>query len=585
LDALAKAESDPKYRSLLTEMCRRDLLFFVNGFCWISEPRDEVPLILPFLTYPFQDDVLLKMRAALGKRDVGMDKCRCMGATWMVLTLLFWRWLFYEKSTFMLVSWKEVLVDEPGNEDALFQKLDFHYDHLPWWLQPDIDRTKLRLVNLENRSTFHGTGTTGNIARGGRKQAIFIDEHSSFDVVAGYEAFAATQAVTYNRFFVATPRGASGAFYDVMHEPSNATIINLKWQDHPEYRKGLYTSKDGKVEILDEGYNFPPDYPFICDGKERSPYYDTECARPGASPQLIAQELDADYQASDFSVFDPAVLDLHIEEYCRTPRSKQALQRFFGSGGTNDFWDRLRDSKVSVWSPLDMDGNPPSDRLYYMGVDVSAGTGASNSSVHIFDAKTGELAADYTWSKILPNELAELCVHMARWFKGPGAVGAKMIWEARGPGTTFSQTVVGMEYRNVYWRTDELRLQKKIRDVAGWEPTRENKRLVIENYKVMLDSGDIINRSRRSVDECRQFVYKPDGDIEHSKSLRSIDPTGARDNHGDRVIAAALAAWLLRSRETGVPDEPPVPADCLASFREGWAREKRDEKEKMYWAK
>ena len=55
---------------------RRDLLFFVNTFLYVYEPRK--PAILPFNTWEFQDRAFLLMDQFLGKRDIGLEKSRDM---------------------------------------------------------------------------------------------------------------------------------------------------------------------------------------------------------------------------------------------------------------------------------------------------------------------------------------------------------------------------------------------------------------------------------------------------------------------------------------------------------------------------
>ncbi len=58
-------------------------------------------------------------------------------------------------------------------------------------------------------------------------------------------------------------------------------------------------------------------------------------------------------------------------------------------------------------------------------------------------------------------------------------------------------------------------------------------------------------------------MRRPDGSIEHSASVTSIDPSGARTAHGDIVIADALASLGLAdvrryALATGAPPEVPA---------------------------
>ena len=135
-----------------------------------------------------------------------------------------------------------------------------------------------------------GESTTGNVAVGDRRTAIGLDEFSKVDVNEGFQILSATRDVTRCRIFNSTPQGIGNAYHKVIHELA-AMILRLHWTKHPKKNKGTYTSgKDGKVNLLDSWrgevifrdkgnmlgrkVRFPEEYPFILDGRTRSPWYD-----------------------------------------------------------------------------------------------------------------------------------------------------------------------------------------------------------------------------------------------------------------------------------------------------------------------
>ena len=63
---------------------------------------------------------------------------------------------------------------------------------------------------------------------------------------------------------------------------------------------------------------------------------------------------------------------------------------------------------------------------------------------------------------------------------------------------------------------------------------------------------------REAMAELREIVYTANGAIEHSKSTRTIDPSGARDNHGDRPTADALCCYALARRAPAVREQAEV---------------------------
>ena len=62
---LDAALEDPAAREELWIACSRDLLFYVNVFGWTYDPRKSNG-VLPFITYPFQDDGLSQIQDCMG---------------------------------------------------------------------------------------------------------------------------------------------------------------------------------------------------------------------------------------------------------------------------------------------------------------------------------------------------------------------------------------------------------------------------------------------------------------------------------------------------------------------------------------
>jgi len=546
-EAARKSQDD---RSALRRMCSEDLLFYVNAFCWTYDPRLESPMV-PFITYPFQDETFLDLNDAIGRRDICIKKSRDMGASWMLCTLFEWRWHFREGQSFLLVSKNEEYVDKPGNSKCLFWKIDYLLKNQPGWLLPRYTRTHLRLTNEENGSAIDGESTTGDVARGDRRTAIGMDEFAAFDVDAGYKALASTRDATRSRIFNSTPDGVGNAFYDVAHNQQVKQVV-LHWTKHPVKASGLYVGEDGKPH---------------------SPWYDEECKRC-IHPQEIAQELDIDFQGSDYQFFDPKEINRLVVQNCRPPHFVGELE-FDGQTGNPRMFVQRPKGSLRLWCGVDASGNVASDRGYVIGVDISAGTGSSNSVISIADRKTGEKVGELATPNMRPDELARYAVAIARWMKDETGTGAYMIWEAPGPGRNFGDVVIELGYRNVYWRTKEESMLKSTTPIPGWWPVKDAKRAVFGDYRRALLDGRFINRSSEAMDELREIIYTANGSIEHSKSIRTIDPSGARDNHGDRPTADALCCYALARRAPVKADKPDgIPEGSILARRNA-AEERR----------
>ena len=523
---LEKAGPDRDVQRMLWDACSRDILYFVNLFCWTYDPRKPNPKI-PFITYEFQDNALLCLSESLPHRaedgsdfkgrDILIEKSRDMGASWMCLTLFFWGWLFRPMQSYLMVSRKESLVD--GAADSLFGHIDFLIKGVPTWMRPQMTRNKLKLINLDNGSKIEGESTNDNIGRGGRRGAMLIDEFAAFDG-GGWDTLSATADTSNCRIFNSTPCGTGNAFY--AQRQKGTPRLRLHWPDHPEKGEDLWHDDDGKA---------------------RSPWYDAEVVRR-AHPVEIATQLDIDYQGSAYPFFPPETLRELKRDYCREPSHIGSL---YVQPGYEPHFEENDVGDLRVWCALDEKGNPPSDRDYVVGCDVSQGTGASDSAISVGDRLSGEKVAELCTNQLSANKFAELAVCICRMFSGPGGRGAFLIWEATGPGRTFGKTVIDdCHYSNIYYMTDERTVRKKQSDRPGWFSTGDGKKDLLNDYRNNLVTRAFINQSARALNQAGEFIYLPNGKIEHSGSVNSIDPTDRGDNHGDVVIADALCSKVLR---------------------------------------
>jgi hypothetical protein len=523
-EMIREAAKSKRNREDLWIMCSRDLLFYLNTFSWTYNPKKKWAKVLPMITWKFQDDGLLAIDDAIGSHDCLIEKSRDMGVTWMSLLVMEWRWHFREMESFLMVSRKEDLVDKKGDPKSIFWKIDFALKHQPKWLKPRMDRKKLHLENLDNGSTIDGESTTGDVARGDRRTAVFLDEFAS--VENGEAVESATRDATDCRVFNSTPKGVGNAFYTRREQmmKENLTVLRFHWSDHPEKSAGLYFDEEGKP---------------------RSPWYDLQCKR-AVHKMEIAQELDIDYLGSDYQFFDAAILDKHEREFCRIPFLKGDL-RF--EPDTCIPKDLMQSEKgcLKLWIYPDANDNMPTDRSYVVGVDIATGTGASNSVISVVDQKTGEKVAEYASSIVSPETLASQALAICKWFEGIEGDGAFLIWEANGPGRIFGERIIDLGYRNIYYRRNEQTLSHDPTDIPGWFSSANTKLQLLGDYRRALSEGSLINRHKLAINECREWIYTQNGTVEHVKAVNSFDPSGAKDNHGDRVIADALCWRAMRS--------------------------------------
>lgn len=566
-------------------MCGEDPLFYLNTFAWTYSPKDSVSgsPVTPFITYEFQDECIMEMLDCINRgRDCATPKSRDMGASWMCLSAFEWCWHFRDMLSFLMVSRKEDLVDKKGFPGALFWKLDFLHKNQPRWLLPngrwlddkDPNRKKLSLVNDDNGSVIDGESTTGNVGVGDRRTALLVDEHGAMPVDDGYSVVRGTRDTTNCRIFNSTPRGQN-AFYEVVTN-SSAKVVQMHWSRHPLKCQGLYTSdEEGRLELLDpfrglvevftkgekdpEIVMFPDDYPFVLDGKTRSPWYDVQCNRC-VSLAEIAQELDIDFLGSDYQFFDAAAIEALRKKHCRPPLMVGDIEFDPLTLEPKRFREHP-DGRLKLWIQLDEHGRVPRDMKFVIGSDVSAGTNASNSVSSVVDRVTGQKVGVFHDSNLRPNPFAAHSVALGKFFNR-----AFMVWDATGPtGETFTRFVVKSGYGNIYYQRNEKKVSREVSDKPGAQLMGSYRTSLFEDYRQALADHKFINRSETGMKECLQFIRKPDGTIEHSDSLNAQDPSGARSAHGDECVADVLACLGLSEREQSAEfEDPDIPMNTLA---------------------
>jgi hypothetical protein len=181
-------------RKLHDALCKQPFgfgtVYFDITFNWIFEPReDDDSAEVPMLLYPAQVILLLLLdyvdRQPKGPTgSLAVPKARGVGATWIVSSDELNRWLHRKMYQGRFVSRNEDLVDNAGDSDSYFWKLDYQVNRLPSWMVPrgyttqrgTSNRTHMKMVNPENGATLKGEATTTAIGVGGRARRYIVDE-------------------------------------------------------------------------------------------------------------------------------------------------------------------------------------------------------------------------------------------------------------------------------------------------------------------------------------------------------------------------------------------------------------------------
>lgn len=582
-------------RKLLWKWCREDRLFYLNTFVYIFKAKGE-PRPVPFNTYLFQDEALALMHKCtcdgdarrtednpFGQEDFRVKKCRYMGLTWLYfIGIAEHDWHFEPHRQFLIGSRNANEVDRgkprPGEDGVvagewakLLPKIDFVHLHMPAWMLPPGYRPMelpwrmdMSIRNPANGSLISGESANRNFGRSGRYFGIGFDEFAATDNAA--EVHAACSSTSFCHAWISTPRGPGTQF--ALLGRSGIQQICLDWWMHPEHSQGIK---------LDE------------QGKPTSPWYEEECQRLGHDPLKIAQELDADEEATGGGAFFAARFVEEMGRKCRAPliRGRLDIGRDEHGGGVwvKRFVERPA-GELWLWEPL-RGGGRPALGVYYIFGDIAAGNrdvmtgrGASNSILTVVDAATGCKVAEYAVSGIQPYEFADVAVALARWFAQEDGCPAFLGWENGGAGDQFGDRVIHFHgFSHVYYEprasgtkdSAALRMPgfRKLHGEYG------NARTFFTDLVLAMQDGRYEEVNQLMVEEMRCYVHDNFGHPVHISTVRPDDATGARANHGDRVISAAgVVRMLLKYPYAQKKLERPIPPTSFAAVRRDLAAER-----------
>lgn len=591
---------DKEFAKILRAACRQDILFWINTFVFTLDPRRNDCKKIPLITWPEQDQAILFIKSCVGEHDLWLEKSRDQSATWDILAVLDHDFLHGEDVHYTLASIKGELVDDKSVPNTLFSKIDLIHDMLPTFLKPKLERTRFLWENKTGGCTINGEANNGNLGRSGRQKAMFLDEAPATANVDDIDS--STASVTDCRLWCGTHQGTYTHFYRNIQKPGKV-VLRIHWCQRPAHRRGLYTfDASGKPQILDpsfrgivkierERYVFPNQYPFgyilqrlktagmEWQGRMLSPWYDNMCHRLGYNKVKIAQELDVDPSGSASLWFEEQLTKRIEEQFVRPPMHCGELD-FDDRTGDPIGWIAKENGRLRLWQPLDERGRLREDHRFGIACDIAAGTGASASAAVIFDLDTGDFCGLWVDARISPTLFAYQTCAMRRWLSHRKSA-AEIIWEANGgPGGTYGQKMMELEPGGVYRRLARSGVERTntIKEPGFWSDDVTKAQMfnalleALRNNQFIIPAADVVR-------EMKEYINGPGAIPFHPGSIND-DPTAAKDAHGDRVIATALAWVLLRDKNfkpRQMEKPPPPPGSLAAHMKEAIAQQEHDD--------
>lgn len=533
---------DSQFRAAIIQMCKLDVVFFSNVFCFTFEPRPPRPI--PIKCWNDQADLLAIMQKWFGRRSLGIAKSRGIGGSWSICILYAWALLFIDEVKLGMIS-KDIDGVDSDDTNSLLGKLWYLIEKLPEWMKRYPDgrakfkrtRTAHRIDYIPKEGVVQGFPSGDNKIRGMRFSSLFHDESAFWP---GDAQAAANTAIhtSPNRIYVSTMYGSNNSFYDMMYRDETSVLrVFVWWWNNEARRAGMYTTENGRLKIIDTDYQFPPDYPFVLDGLLRSPYVDNVLRETPQSKLLqTLEELYGVQEDQGRKWFRKDTLSV-IDTTIRPPARRGMVYRVERDGRDEVIFTDDKDGKILIWGRYTgtPDGGP-----YSAGSDLAYGKGTSTaaySTLEVFDLLSGEQVLEFADNSIDAVSFAQLVRDIMEWLcQGKGHGHCYHTFENNGEvGQSY-----GAEMKRIGWGNIQTRRRKYT------ERDREPEYLGMRNndkgvavYGEMeraIRSGELIIRSEHIREEMAQFEKeeKTDGKV------RPLYPYRA-DGNGDRTMGMAIS--------------------------------------------
>ncbi len=243
------------------ERAKKDFNFFASTFLYTYDPRKPNPdeRILPFILYPFQESAAQTIIEHITqKRDLLIEKSRDMGATWLILAIFLWGFLFH-KWHLKVGSRKDEAVDKYGDMDTLFERLRFMIRNLPPALRIFDERLHFReklIRHPEGENAIVGEATTKTFSRSGRYTAILLDEFAFVEPEDSEAIWQACGDSTPCRIALSTPPMHMRGQFVKLRMSGLIDVLTLHWTLHPykdeawyEEQKARRSKKEVAIEL------------------------------------------------------------------------------------------------------------------------------------------------------------------------------------------------------------------------------------------------------------------------------------------------------------------------------------------------
>ena len=540
-ELLTACEKDARFAQEMKELCARDILFWIDCFCFTKDPR-KAGAILPFICYEaYQRNFIKEVERSINTgEDILIEKSRDMGASWMVLYVYMHKWLFEKGSDFRVGSRKEEFVDRRGDIDTLFEKIRFNLSKQPGFLLPPYfsiteDMPLMRIINPENENAIIGESANEDFGSGGRRKSVLLDEFSKWESNIADAAWTATADVTRSRIVVSTPKGSANKFARLAKgTKEKIKVLTLHWTLHPEKSAGSYYISGGIRIDIDLSKDNQAAFKLWKQGiRVRSPWYDAEDARREEAD--LAQEVDIDYHRSGSMFFSAKGLSSQKpwEFYTRhhptapIPYGKYIRGMLLEVDNKIEFRE-TPDGYISLFEL------PKEGYQYAIGGDSAEGLTKGDEAYAVARCKiTRNLVASFR-GHITPEDFAKKLQLLAWYFNE-----ADVAPENNNHGYTTARELESMSHCKLYYtRKEEMKDGvKMVTPKRGFTTDLRTRPELLNQMAHEIDKAACELRDATLIGQCSTFIRNGD---------KGGRPEADGEFLDDGVIACGIAGYVIQ---------------------------------------
>lgn len=164
---------------------------------------------------------------------------------------------------------------------------------------------------------------------------------------------------------------------------------------------------------------------------------------------------------------------------------------------------------------------------YVAGIDPSEGGGGDNAVISVWNAYTGEQAAEFATNRVQPKDLGRISMVIGKFYNN-----AFLVPEINSMGVALVDTIKE-KYYNIYMREVFDNRTKETTKKIGWRTTGTSKPMLVADLEESVRDQSMKVRSGELLKELKTFVQTDEAD------KNGYGAEGS--NKDDRVMAAGLA--------------------------------------------